>query len=114
MKDLMQMVMIGAVLAGLLLLVASPYRIHGDSMLPTLRNGQLVIIEKISFRLRAPRPGEVVVACAPMGVEVVKRVIKETPDGKFWLEGDNKEASTDSREFGALDRSALKGRVIGK
>lgn len=83
-------------------------------MLPTLRDGQIVIIEKISYRLRSPLPGEIVVANAPIGIEVVKRVIRQTEDGKYWLEGDNKDASTDSREFGAVSRSAIQGRVLGK
>ncbi len=106
------MIVIGACLAGLLLLVANPYRVHGQSMAPSLQDGKLVILDKVSYKFRSPKAGEVVVAHTPLGIEVVKRIIKETAPGKYWLEGDNKEASTDSREFGPVGQEAIVGRVL--
>lgn len=89
-------------------------------MLPTLRSGQLVLAVR-GFRARK---GDLVVVEHPErpGFEMVKRVSAGPGDQAMpgwvlgddqWLVlGDNREASTDSREFGALSRSAIKGRVL--
>ncbi len=48
----------------------------------------------------------------------VKRVTQITNDSKFnndigiWVEGDNKDKSTDSRSWGALDSSEVIGKLI--
>jgi hypothetical protein len=44
----------------------------------------------------------------------VKRVIKvnESNETKFWVEGDNKSASTDSRSWGALDSTEVIGKLL--
>ena len=47
----------------------------------------------------------------------VKRVIKvnesnQSNETKFWVEGDNKSASTDSRSWGALDSTEVIGKLL--
>jgi type IV secretory pathway protease TraF len=45
----------------------------------------------------------------------VKRVIEvhnDTNETEIWVEGDNKEKSTDSRSWGALDSSEVIGKLI--
>jgi nickel-type superoxide dismutase maturation protease len=80
-------------------------------MLPVLRPGSLVIAYPINSRTRLVR-GDVVVARRPdrPSVEMVKR-ISEIDGDHFYLLGDNPNASTDSRTFGAVDRSQLIARV---
>jgi signal peptidase I len=56
------------------LFALQPVRVHADSMQPTLRSGDEVIIDRLSLLLRAPRRGELVVADSPRGGLVVKRV----------------------------------------
>jgi signal peptidase I len=52
--------------------VASPLRVDGDSMAPTLRSGDVAVVA----RLGAPRVGQVVVLRDPQdGSPVVKRVV---------------------------------------
>lgn len=44
-----------------------------------------------------------------------KRIDVTVPKGCVWLMGDNRGASTDSRDFGAVERWRIKGRlIIGK
>lgn len=44
-----------------------------------------------------------------------KRIDITVPKGCVWLMGDNRNASTDSRDFGAVERWRIKGRlIIGK
>jgi signal peptidase I len=50
--------------------------IKGDSMQPTLRDGQHVLVDKITYRLRPPRRGELVITSDPNGSgSIVKRVV---------------------------------------
>ena len=43
-------------------------------MLPTLEDGQRLIVEKVSYRFRDPLPGEIVVLNVP-NAQYIKRVI---------------------------------------
>jgi type IV secretory pathway protease TraF len=55
-------------------------------------------------------PGDIVVV-RHEGLEKIKRI--EQIDGvKLFIVGDNQAASTDSRHFGWIDRSAVVGKVI--
>jgi hypothetical protein len=58
------------------------FAVRGTSMGPSLLEGDLVVT--VSPRLRAPRPGDVVVAAEPFGL-VIHRIIRllETPDGRW-------------------------------
>lgn len=83
--------------------------VAGDSMAPTFmagdwlvvmwggvfRRGQVVLVE------REDQPG----------VFLLKRVIGPI-EGKIWVEGDNKEASTDSRQWGAISQDEIVATVL--
>ncbi|HEX9711331.1 MAG TPA: S24/S26 family peptidase [Actinomycetota bacterium] len=86
-------------------------RVAGESMMPTLRPGELLAV-------RPPGPGEPVagqIVVARMGGrEVVKRVgvaPGRLPDGSLWLTGDNRTRSTDSWASGPVVRAAIVGVV---
>ena len=88
-------------------------RVTGSSMLPTLRNGQIVIV---SHR-REPSEGDVVVANHPTtGAAIIKRLVKIEADG-YWLEGDAHNPSTaaasqDSWTFGPVQLNDISGTVV--
>jgi signal peptidase I len=52
-------------------------RVEGQSMEPTLHNSERLIIEKVSYRLRAPQRGDIIVLKPPRRstVPLIKRVI---------------------------------------
>jgi phage repressor protein C with HTH and peptisase S24 domain len=81
-------------------------RVEGNSMKPTLRKGQLVVISMV----RRFKVGDVVVAFMDRR-EVVKR-ITQMKDGSVFLEGDNKRESSDSNTHGWLPDRQILGRVI--
>src|SRR3954452_5412393 len=85
--------------------------VEGPSMAPALRHGDQVMV----WWGRRPRPraGAVVLAELPgeRGLGI-KRVSAVESTGELWLEGDNPAGSTDSRQFGAVPASALRGRVL--
>jgi nickel-type superoxide dismutase maturation protease len=81
-------------------------RVTGDSMLPTLTDGEFVLVDP----RRPPGQGDLVVAQHPADGDllVVKRVGSVT-DGGLVMVSDNPDAGSDSRTWGPLDA----GRIVG-
>jgi len=76
-------------------------------MSPTLQSGDIVVV-----RRRLPKTGQLVLANAE-GRQVIKRVEK-IDRGRYYLVGDNREASTDSRHYGAVKKDAILGTIMMK
>lgn len=86
--------------------------IAGHSMSPALEPGDRLLL----VRGMPVRPGHLVGVLDPRdppGRErlLVKRVVEIRPDGVV-VAGDNPDASTDSRDFGAVPRRLLRGRAV--
>jgi phage repressor protein C with HTH and peptisase S24 domain len=82
-------------------------RIVGDSMLPTLRAGSIIVASGLARKIQT----DDIIIIRHEGAEKVKRVINVNID-KIYIEGDNKLRSTDSRHFGWLNSSDILGKVI--
>lgn len=76
-------------------------------MLPSYPHGKVIF----AWRFGKPRQGDVVIVKHHQ-VELIKRVDKIDQDRVFLL-GDNPEESTDSRHYGWLPLSAIRGVVLG-
>lgn len=87
-------------------------RVVGKSMEPTLNDGQYVLASSIPFLWSPPKIGDVVVA-RHNGVskDLIKR-IGRIKDKRYYLLGDNRKMSTDSRRFGWVDEKRIIGKVI--
>lgn len=85
----------------------SRFTIHGDSMLPILKPGQEVLVWSWFYE---PRVGDIVVV-SKNGKDMIKR-IQKIHDRKYFVEGDNKKESTDSRSFGPVNKSEIIGKVV--
>src|SRR3990167_8562586 len=59
------------------LLVLQPHKIKGQSMEPNFEDGEYLLTDKVTYRLREPERGDVVVFEAPgaNGEEFIKRII---------------------------------------
>lgn len=128
--------------------LVQPHRVKGDSMFPNFKDAELLLVEKVSYRIYKPSRGDVVVFKAPGAVKVdfIKRIIglpgenikvssgsvyindkelrepyeeQETrgdvninlgPDQYFVL-GDNRGGSTDSRVFGTIEKKSIEGKA---
>jgi signal peptidase I len=142
------------------------FYIPSDSMVPTLKTNDRVIVNKLSYKLHSVHRGDIVVFKTPKGPDgkpidptikdLVKRVIglpgdivsakgghiyingkalKESylpagtvsdctgfesqcfptgaiPPNRYWVMGDNRTQSRDSRYFGAITKSEIVGRVF--
>jgi signal peptidase S26 family len=91
-----------------------PVRVAGESMMPTLRAGDFLAASQV--RDKDLRRGALVLANEVSGVEAVKRVGKMPGENglgpaSYWLLGDNRDASTDSRTHGPYDREQIVGVV---
>lgn len=89
--------------------------VQGRSMAPSLLPGDLLLVERLTYTMRGPRPGDVALAVDPATSkrEIVKRVAKVDASG-VTLRGDNPAASTDARSFGPLPPSAARWRVVAR
>lgn len=125
-----------------------PHRVKGESMMPNLKDGELILTEKVSYRFYEPKRGDIIVFKAPgtNDVDYIKRIIglpgdqiiisdgtiyvngrklKEKyetqstnssvdlkiPSSEYFVLGDNRAASSDSRTFGPIKRSVIEGRA---
>lgn len=81
----------------------------GQSMRPTLEPGDRLLL----VRTRRVKVGDLVAVVDPRaaGRIVVKRLTEASPKGLTVL-GDNPLVSTDSRVFGLIGPSAVRGRVV--
>jgi phage repressor protein C with HTH and peptisase S24 domain len=85
--------------------------VSGPSMVPTLRDGDRVLVR---IGERGLPVGRIVLVELPGRPLSVKRLRSVEPDGSVQVEGDNPYGSTDSRAFGALPASAVKGVVLAR
>lgn len=157
--DLLEVVIVSAVVVlPIRHFLVQPFFVQGQSMEPNFHNSDYLIIDELSYRLREPQRGEVVVFKFPQDTSqyYIKRIIGlpgetlkieqnqitvfsgERPGGlliqenylngdsrsvslgeikitlgkdEFYVLGDNRRASYDSRRWGVLPRTDIIGRV---
>lgn len=94
------------------------YVVADQSMAPGLLPGDRLLVRRLWAS--EPRVGDVLVVRDPRepGRALVKRLARveferQMPASpRYWLVGDNRAASRDSRTFGPLGRGAIVGRVV--
>jgi nickel-type superoxide dismutase maturation protease len=84
-------------------------KVEGRSMEPTFYSGDCIIARKYILK---PKEGDIVILKHPeKDMKIVKRIVKIDKDGYF-IEGDNKTESSDSRKFGLVKRNMIIAKVI--
>ncbi len=86
------------------------YKVYGDSMIPTLKEGYEVICYRWAYAKKSPKVGDIVVAKIK-DLEIIKRVMF-VRDDEVYLQGDNEHQSTDSRNFGWINNRQIVGKAV--
>lgn len=150
-------VVFGAIFASIYLFVAQFHKVQGNSMIPTLQSGDYLITEKLNYRFRNPKAGEIIVLKNPRdeSQDFIKRIIalpgdtleisnnivyvngkalkenylpvgtptrsgafvtEKTPvkagSNQYFVFGDNREHSSDSRNWGPVTKEEIVGRAF--
>ncbi len=150
-------VVILAIMVMIYLFIMSPQEINGASMEPNLHNGEYILTNKIEYKLRDPKRGDVVIFKSPRNkdIDYIKRIIGEqgdrvalkngsyyvngmkldesylapntyigggnylregseiiVPEGRYFVSGDNRGHSSDSREFGPIAKEDFIGKAF--
>ncbi len=81
-------------------------------MSPTIQSGQIVLANRLSYLLKLPAIQDVVALKDPRdGKILIKRIVK-IKNKKYFVMGDNKSESTDSRAFGWITKKDIIGKVV--
>ena len=139
------------------LFLVQPHEVKGISMEPTLHNNEYILTDKISYKLREVKRGDIVIFKSPKNPEqdYIKRIIGlpservkiqngsvfvdgkkidepylrdltflypgsfmqegleiDIPTGKYFVLGDNRPRSSDSREFGPIQKDIIIGKAF--
>ena len=86
--------------------------VQGQSMEPALEAGDWLLVDPDAYAGRAPSRADLVLAPDPREPArlLIKRVGSVAADGSLELLGDAPDASTDSRAFGSIAPSSVRGR----
>lgn len=98
------------------------FTVEGDSMNPGYKEGDRLLISPILLHFSPPTEGDVVVIQHPKesNKQLLKRVIGVPGDrvegvelgpDEYFVLGDNKGKSEDSRQFGVIKRNQILGKV---
>lgn len=156
--DFLEMTFIGAAVFLLIyIFVCQLLQVSGDSMYPTLSDGEQIVAEKVSIKTSSIQRGQIVVFKHPLNPSrlLIKRVIAvpndtilikenkiyvnqevisepylqgniltkggrmvidglgyKVPENSYFLMGDNREKSSDSRDFGAVPIDSIIGKAF--
>ena len=91
----------------------SRFRIEDKSMEPFLKSGDYVLVNKLSYVFGNPSKGDVIVFKHPKEKNkfLVKRISVITNSDEYYIVGDNKSYSQDSRHFGPIKKDSIIGKV---
>ncbi len=147
-------VLVLVIVIPLRIFIAQPFIVNGQSMMPTFKNGDYLIVDELTFKYSEPKRGEVIVFRLPSNHKrfLIKRIIglpgetvsisgnkiKITKkngniinlnenytngpfssygtwnlnNNEYFVMGDNRNNSSDSRSWGLLDKNLIIGKTF--
>ena len=147
--DILETIVLAIVLYFGINALSARVRVDGFSMIPTLQNGEYILVNKLAYKTGQPNRGDIIVFRLPgdESQDLIKRVIglpgdtievrngqvyvngaalaepylsqptnstipaRQVEPGRYFVMGDNRNNSSDSRSFGSIARSDIVGRA---
>lgn len=81
-------------------------------MHPAIKDGDEILISNIPYLFKKPNINDIV-AVKFKNKTLIKRIVK-IKQSRYFLRGDNKIDSFDSRRFGFIDRKQILGKLVYK
>lgn len=90
------------------------FKIDDRSMEPVFKQGDYVLVNKLSYIFKKPSKNDVIVLRHPKEKNkfLIKRISLVTNSDEYFVIGDNKDFSRDSRHFGSVKRDSIIGKVL--
>lgn len=148
-REIVETLLLTLFIFGLVNTVTGRYRVEGHSMMPTLHDGEYLIVNKLSYTFDEPQRGDVIVLHVPVDhnrdyikrvigvpgdhIEVTGSVVRvngvpldepyingrpvyrsaswTVPEDHFFVMGDNRNNSNDSRALSFLPRADIVGKA---
>lgn len=88
------------------------YRVEGESMFPAIQPKSLLVVSKLVYVVKKPKVGDIVVVKRSNDRSRMVKRIARIYDSTYYILGDNKKKSTDSRHFGVVALSEIIGKVV--
>jgi signal peptidase I len=95
------------------MLLLARFKIVGHSMEPQVKNGEFVLVSDFPYWFKTPKINDIVAFKDNTNKVLIKR-ITGIGKGKYFVEGDNKNDSLDSRKLGNIPRDKIIGEIIFK
>lgn len=146
-------ILVAAIVIPIRMFIAQPFIVSGASMDPTFQDGDYLIVDELSYYLRRPERGEVIIFRPPQNKKTyyIKRIIglpgdtvtikdsqvfithgddtfkvdedyiqsttgpdliRPLGEKEYFVMGDNRQFSSDSRAWGILPESSIRGRAL--
>ena len=95
------------------LFIVEPFVVSGDAMSPTYNDGDYLLINKIDDSFER---GDVIVFRHTKNQNqfLIERIAYVLSEDEYFVLGDNRLKSLDSRSFGPISRSSIEGKVFYK
>ena len=89
------------------------FKIEDRSMEPAFKSGDYIIVNKLAYVFGKPQKNDVVVMRHPEEKDrfLIKRISLATNSDEYYVVGDNKNFSQDSRHFGPIKKDLIIGKV---
>ena len=87
------------------------YKISGNSMSPAVSVGDVVLVNRLAYLFKKPLKGHIVALLDPRDGRILIKRITRIEGSSYFVQGDNKNSSTDSRVFGMIKKQEIVGKV---
>lgn len=90
------------------------FQVQENSMEPFISSGDIILVNRLSYLFKNPKIGDVVVIKKNNKKKYLIKRIQKVRKKTYFVVGDNKNQSIDSRNFGWITKEDIIGKMIFK